>query len=56
MESAIRPPLHKQVRSVSEVTYQTCGVMPACRAFYHWLGQQCAGSEPDLDEGRVATL
>ncbi len=56
MESAIRSPLHKQVRSVSEVTYQTCGAMPECRTFCHWLRQQFAGGEPDREEGGLATL
>ncbi len=56
MESAIRPPLHEQVSSVIEVTYQTCGAIPACRAFCHWLGQQFADGEPDRREGGVATL
>lgn len=56
MERATQPPLHKQVSSVIEVTYQKCGVMPMCLAFCHRLDQQFAGGEPDLAEDRVATL
>ncbi len=56
MERATRPPLHKQVSSVIEVTYQKCGVMPMCLAFCHRLDQQFADGEPDREEGGVATL
>jgi hypothetical protein len=56
MESAIRSPLRKQTSSVIGTIYQESEGMPESRAFYHWLGQQCAGSEPDLDEGGVTTL
>ncbi|MGL4355597.1 MAG: hypothetical protein ACRCTP_17295 [Aeromonas popoffii] len=56
MESATQPPFREHARSVIEVTYQKCGVMPTCHAFHHWLGQQCAGGEPDREEDGVATL
>jgi hypothetical protein len=56
MESAIRPPLHEQASSVIGTIYQESEGMPECRAFYHWLGQQLAGGEPDSAEDGVATL
>ncbi|WP_169046961.1 hypothetical protein [Aeromonas salmonicida] len=56
MESATLPPFREQASSVIGTIYQESEGMPECHAFYHWLGQQCAGGEPDRDEGRVATL
>lgn len=56
MESTIRSPLCEQVRSVIEVTYQKCGAMPECRAFCHWLGQQCVDGEPARNKDGVVTL
>ncbi|WP_421207389.1 hypothetical protein [Aeromonas enteropelogenes] len=53
MESAIRPPLHKQARIVIGLFIKRTKV---CRAFCHWLGQQFADGEPDREEGGVATL
>jgi hypothetical protein len=53
MESAIQPPFHKQVCSVSGAIYQKS---KECRAFCQWLGQQFTDGEPDWEEGGVATL
>lgn len=50
MESATRPPLHKQASSVIG------GDISKDRRFCHWLGQQFAEGEPDQEEGGVATL
>lgn len=54
MESAIRPPFHKQVSSV--IGGAISRERKEYLAFCHWLGQQFADGEPDREYDGLATL